>query len=89
VAREAARQPIGALSGGQFQRQLLAFALVGDPTVLLLDEPTAGVDAAGQVRLNRLIERLRRELGLTVLFVSHDLSVVYRTAAGLAAPGAE
>lgn len=41
-------QPIGALSGGQFQRLLLAFALLGDPTVLLCDEPTAGVDEPGE-----------------------------------------
>jgi zinc transport system ATP-binding protein len=74
------RQPIGALSGGQFQRLLLALALVGQPDVLLLDEPTAGVDEPGQERLNELVHRLQEERGLTVLLISHELSVVYRYA---------
>jgi zinc transport system ATP-binding protein len=73
-------QPIGALSGGQFQRLIVAFALVGSPNVLLLDEPTAGVDEPGQERLNELIHRLQQEQQLTVILVSHDLSVVYRYA---------
>ena len=80
VPRAAAKQPIGTLSGGQFQRLLVAFALVGDPNVLLLDEPTAGVDEPGQERLNELVRRLQQEQGLTVLFISHELSVVYRYA---------
>jgi zinc transport system ATP-binding protein len=80
VSRSAANQPIGTLSGGQFQRLLVAFALVGDPNVLLLDEPTAGVDEPGQERLNELVRRLQQEQGLTVLFISHELSVVYRYA---------
>jgi zinc transport system ATP-binding protein len=75
-----ARTPIGALSGGQFQRLLLAVALVGKPNVLLLDEPTAGIDAPGQERLNELVRRIQTERGLTVLLISHDLSVVYRYA---------
>ena len=80
VSHSAANQPIGILSGGQFQRLLVAFALVGDPNVLLLDEPTAGVDEPGQERLNELVSRLQHEQGLTVLFISHELSVVYRYA---------
>ncbi len=76
----AARMPIGALSGGQFQRLLVAFALAGDPSVLLLDEPTAGVDDPGQTRLNELVSELQRDRALTVLLVSHDLSVVYQHA---------
>jgi zinc transport system ATP-binding protein len=76
----ACAQTIGTLSGGQFQRLLLAFALVGEPTVLLLDEPTAGVDEPGQEQLNDLIRRLRDEQGMTVLFISHHLSMVYRDA---------
>jgi zinc transport system ATP-binding protein len=75
-----AKLPIGTLSGGQFQRLLIAFALVGAPSVLLLDEPTVGVDEPGQERLNELVHRLQREHALTVLLVSHDLSVVYRYA---------
>jgi zinc transport system ATP-binding protein len=80
VSRGVARRPIGTLSGGQFQRLLVAFALVGDPTVLLLDEPTAGVDEPGQERLNELVRRLQQDQGLSVLFISHELSVVYRYA---------
>jgi zinc transport system ATP-binding protein len=80
VARATAQQPIGTLSGGQFQRLLVAFALVGNPNVLLLDEPTAGVDEPGQERLNELVHRLLREQRLTVLFISHELSIVYRYA---------
>lgn len=73
-------KPIGTLSGGQFQRLLVALALVGSPDVLLLDEFTAGVDVPGQQRLSELVDRLRTEHGLTVLSISHDLSVVYRSA---------
>jgi zinc transport system ATP-binding protein len=80
MPRAAAGQRIGTLSGGQFQRLLMAFALVGEPNVLLLDEPTAGVDEPGQERLNELVRRLQAEHGLTVLFISHELSVVYRYA---------
>jgi len=77
---ESVGKPIGALSGGQFQRLLVAAALVGHPTTLLLDEPTAGVDEPGQDTLNETTEHLRKERGLTILFISHDLSVVYQHA---------
>jgi zinc transport system ATP-binding protein len=73
-------QSIGSLSGGQFQRLLVAFALLGSPDVLLLDEPTAGIDEPGQERLNELVYRLQQDRGLTVLLISHDLSIVYRYA---------
>ncbi len=76
----AADQPIGALSGGQFQRLLLAFALMGRPTVLLFDEPTSGVDEPGQERLYEMIHRLQEAERLTLLLISHELSVVYRYA---------
>lgn len=80
VSAEIADHPIGTLSGGQFQRLLVALALIGNPNVLLLDEPTAGVDEPGQERLNELLHRLQNDQGLTVLFISHELSVVYRYA---------
>ena len=80
VSLEVAHRPIGILSGGQFQRLLIAFALVGNPNVLLLDEPTAGVDEPGQEQLNELVRRLQQAHGLTVVFISHELSVVYRYA---------
>ncbi len=72
-------KPLGTLSGGQFQRLLMAFALLADPTVLLLDEPTTGVDEPGQERLNDTIRRLQAD-GVTALMISHDLSVVFRFA---------
>jgi zinc transport system ATP-binding protein len=72
--------PIGNMSGGQFQRLLIAFALLGRPNVLLLDEPAAGIDAPGQAQLNEVIHGLQDTQGMTVLLVSHDLSVVYRYA---------
>lgn len=75
-----ARRPLRVQSGGQFQRLLVALALVGRPTVLLLDEPTAGVDQPGQERLNELVRHLREEESTTVLFISHELSVVHRYA---------
>ncbi len=77
---EVARQPIGVLSGGQFQRLLLAVALLGDPDVLLLDEVTAGVDEVGQAHTYQLLDRLAAERKRTVLLISHDLSVVYQRA---------
>lgn len=78
---------IGSMSGGQFQRLLVAFALVGEPNVLLLDEPTAGVDEPGQETLNEMMRRLNQE-GVTVLLISHDLSVVYRYATNVLCLGA-
>jgi zinc transport system ATP-binding protein len=76
----AAAKPIGSLSGGQFQRLLLALALVGRPTVLLFDEPTAGVDEPGEEQLYEMIQRVRVAQGLTLLLISHELSVVFRHA---------
>lgn len=67
---------IGVLSGGQFQKALITFALLGDPTVLLVDEPTASLDELAQERIYELLEQLRLQRPLTVLLVSHDLSVV-------------
>lgn len=64
------------LSGGQFQRVLLAQALAGDPQVLALDEPTQGLDQPGIAAFYRLIDDVRRERGCAVLSVSHDLHVV-------------
>jgi zinc transport system ATP-binding protein len=75
-----AGRPIGALSGGQFQRLLLAFALVGKRTVLLCDEPTAGVDEPGEEGLYAMIRRVQEAAGLTLLLISHELSLVYRYA---------
>ncbi|WP_241644880.1 zinc ABC transporter ATP-binding protein ZnuC [Rosenbergiella metrosideri] len=64
------------LSGGEMQRVLLARALLGKPELLVLDEPTQGVDVNGQVALYDLINQLRHELHCAVLMVSHDLHLV-------------
>ncbi len=66
------------LSGGQFQRVLLARALLHDPELLVLDEPTQGLDQPGIVAFYKLIEDVRRQTGAAVLMVSHDLLVVMR-----------
>lgn len=66
------------LSGGQMQRVLLARALLHDPQLLVLDEPTQGLDQPGIVAFYRLIEEVRRQTGAAVLMVSHDLLVVMR-----------
>jgi zinc transport system ATP-binding protein len=80
LSRAVGRRRIGSLSGGEFQRLLIAFALIGDPTVLLLDEATAGVDEPGQEQIYDLAYRLQQERGLTLLLISHELSIVYRHA---------
>lgn len=67
---------IGRLSGGQQQRVFIAKAIVSDPDVLILDEPTVGVDARSEDLFYDLLERLNRERGMTILLVSHDLGVV-------------
>jgi zinc transport system ATP-binding protein len=73
---ELAERPIGTISGGQRQRALIARALAAKPRVLLLDEPTTGIDRSGQQRFIEFIADLKRELGLTVVLVSHDLRAV-------------
>jgi zinc transport system ATP-binding protein len=71
---------IGHLSGGQFQKALIAFALLGQPNVLLFDEPTASLDELTEERVYELLHSLQRNRGMTVILVSHDVSVVYRYA---------
>ena len=64
------------LSGGQRQRAFIAKLLAGDPELLILDEPTAGVDAPAQEALAALLDRLRGELGVTILYVSHEFGAI-------------
>ena len=75
-AGELAGRPMSALSGGQFQRVLLARALLESPDLLVLDEPTQGLDQPGSADFYRLLEAVRTDLGCAVLMVSHDLHVV-------------
>ena len=76
-----ADRPLGALSGGELQRVLLAQALMQEPEILILDEPAAGIDFTGEQLLCELLEKFRRRLGFTQLMVSHDLSMVAAHAA--------
>ncbi|MFI5393986.1 MAG: metal ABC transporter ATP-binding protein [Candidatus Binatia bacterium] len=69
-----ARQPFWALSGGQKQRVLIARALAAESGVMILDEPTAGVDHAAEATIVDLITKLNRTEGLTVVLVSHHLA---------------
>ena len=68
--------PVQAVSGGEFQRVVLARALLRDPDLLVLDEPSQGIDVTGQADLYRLITRIRDRRGCGVLMVSHDLHLV-------------
>jgi zinc transport system ATP-binding protein len=73
-----ADRPLATLSGGQQQRAFIAKALAGEPALLVLDEPTTGVDAEAQEVLAELLARLHRELRVTVLYVSHEFAAVER-----------
>ena len=69
---------LSTLSGGQQQRAFIAKALAAEPELLVLDEPTTGVDAEAQDAFAALLQRLRDELGVTILYVSHEFGAVER-----------
>jgi len=75
-AADCFRTEVGALSGGELHRVLLARALLRRPQLLVLDEPLAGVDVKGEAELYELISDIRNETGAGVLLVSHDIHVV-------------
>jgi len=74
------KKKIGDLSSGQFQRILVGWALASNPQVLLFDEPMTGIDIGGQESVYNLLEKLKKERDLTILFVTHELSIVYKLA---------
>lgn len=71
---------IGVLSGGELQRILIAWALLGNPDLLLFDEPTAGIDVSAEETIYSLLEKLKKKQGLTIILISHELEIVYRFA---------
>ncbi|HEV8250279.1 MAG TPA: metal ABC transporter ATP-binding protein [Gaiellaceae bacterium] len=75
---ERAGVPFSTLSGGQQQRALIAKALASDPDLLVLDEPTLGVDVDAQEAIASLLGQLHRDLAVTILFVSHEFGAVER-----------
>jgi zinc transport system ATP-binding protein len=75
---DVADAPLRTLSGGMQQRAFIAKALAGQPSLLVLDEPTTGVDAESQESLAALLDRLHSELGVTILYVSHEFGAVER-----------
>ena len=79
-AQHLRQSPVGQLSGGEFQRAMIALALVNDPELLILDEATAGVDMEGENVIYDIVEDLRKKHGLTVIFVSHDIGLVFKYA---------
>jgi len=72
------KRKLGEISSGQYQRILIAWALIGNPDVLLFDEPTTGIDISGEDTIYQLLERLKKEKNLTIILVTHDLSVVFK-----------
>ena len=70
------RQSLGSLSGGELQRVLIAWAIVDNPNVLLLDEPTSGVDIGAEEPIYNRVKDLKEKLGITVLLISHNTHIV-------------
>lgn len=73
-------QRLGDLSGGEMQRMLIARSLLENPNLIFFDEPAAGIDISTEETIYNLLYELYQKLGLTIVLVSHELSVVYRFA---------
>jgi len=67
---------IGNLSGGQQQKVFIARTLVSEPEIIFLDEPTVGIDISSQMEFYDLLERLNKEMNITIVIVSHDIGVI-------------
>lgn len=75
-----ADKQIGQLSAGELQKVFIAYAIYGKPELLLFDEPTSGIDIGSETTVYSLLHKISKELHLTMLLISHDLSVVFEHA---------
>jgi zinc transport system ATP-binding protein len=71
-------RPLGKLSGGELQRILIAWSMIGKPDVLLFDEPTTGIDIGGEGTIYDLLRKLQMSNTLTIILISHDLNIIYK-----------
>lgn len=71
---------LGALSGGQLQRVLIAWSIINKPDILLFDEPTSGIDIGGEETIYNLLHKLQASSHLAIILTSHDLNIVYKYA---------
>jgi zinc transport system ATP-binding protein len=74
--KEVMHKRLGALSGGQLRRVLIAWAIIDKPDVLLFDEPTSGVDLDSEEAIYKMLNRLEEDYKITILLISHDLHII-------------
>ncbi len=79
-SKEVLNKNPGNLSSGQFQRMLIAWSLISEPEILFFDEPAIGIDIGGEETIYSLLEKFWQEKNLTILLITHDLTVVYKYA---------
>lgn len=80
LRRHVLDKPLGLLSGGQWQRIMIAWAIIDYPDILLFDEPTSGIDIGGEETIYNLLRHLQATRRLALLLISHDLNIVYKYA---------
>lgn len=71
---------LGTLSGGELQRILIGWSMLGEPDVLLFDEPTSGIDIGGEETIYHFLHELHKKYNLTIIFITHDIHIVYEYA---------
>ncbi|MFA6603670.1 MAG: metal ABC transporter ATP-binding protein [Patescibacteria group bacterium] len=76
LPKETLYKHLGELSGGQLQRVLIAQALINDPSILFLDEPSAGIDIMGEAAFFEILKHLKTEHDTTIIMVSHDITMI-------------
>ncbi len=78
ISEDNLKKRIGNLSSGQYQKILIAFALLNDPDILFFDEPTTGVDLSSEETIYYYLKKINEDLKTTIILITHDLSVVYK-----------